>query len=113
VRAIDRATGQPAWSAEVPLPAPILYLLLLDSDRAGRVYVGAETGAESAAPPYLPAAPAIWVQRIEGGALRGMLELPAPSIPDETFRPLTVDDDGTIYQMLPSDTGLEVLRWSF
>jgi hypothetical protein len=76
--------------------------------------VGADTGRESPAPPFAIVDEAIAVVRLDaGGAETGRLELPAFPTPDETFRPLTVDDEGAVYQMVPSADGLSVLRYAF
>jgi hypothetical protein len=94
--------------------APLLHVVMLDSDRAGNVYVAAEVGRESADPPFELADVHIIAMRIgPGGAPRGQLRLPALTSADETFRPLTVDDDGVLYLMLAQDGGLQVLRYTF
>jgi hypothetical protein len=114
VRAVDRQSGQPAWTAPIQLAAPILHILLLDSDRQGMVYVAAATGHESPAPPYTIYDEAITVVRIgAGGAPRGSLDLPSFPTPDETFRPLSVDDSGAIYQMIPYENGVRVVKYTF
>jgi hypothetical protein len=114
VRAVDRNSNQPAWQSEVRFPAPILHLLLLDSDRNGMVYVAADMGTESAGPPFMILEERVGVARLGGGGSpRGMIEIPAFPTADESFRPLTVDDDGSIYAMVPGPDGVDVVRYSF
>ena len=114
VKAFDRATGKPMWEQRVSLGAPIIHLLMLDSDRAGQVYVAAGTGRESPEPPYQIVDEAIMVARLgPGGNPRGTLPLPAFPTPDETFRPMSVDDDGNVYLMVVGGDGLRVMRFSF
>ncbi len=46
--------------------------------------------------------------------LTGALNLPPSTAdPAETFRPLVVADDGTIYHMVPTAGGLKVTAYSF
>ncbi len=114
VRADDRASGQPAWQQEVAFGSPLQHLLMLDSDRNGMVYVAAATGRESPEPPYTIVDEAVVVARLgAGGAPRGTLTLPPLATADETFRPLSVDDDGSIYEMVFGPNGLQVVRYSF
>jgi hypothetical protein len=114
VRATTRSTGELAWVQTVKTDAPILHVVMLDSDRAGNVYVAAEVGRESAEPPYELADVHLVALRLgNGGALTGQLRLPALGAADETFRPLTVDDDGVLYLMLAQENGLQVLRFTF
>jgi len=114
VRAIDRQSGQPAWQSEVPTNAPIQSLVMLDSDRNGMVYIAADVGTESPTPPYSIADESIQVTRLgTNGVQRGTLTLPPLSSADETFRPLTVDDDGNLYEMSATDSGLQVTRYTF
>jgi hypothetical protein len=114
VQAFDRASGAAAWTRTLSVGAPILHLLLLDSDRRGLIYAAAATGRESTEPPYPILDETITVARLdEQGAPRGTLVLPPLPAADETFRPLCVDDDGAIYEMVPTADALEVVRYSF
>jgi hypothetical protein len=114
VRATDRTTGELAWVQTVQTDAPILHVVMLDSDRSGNIYVAAEVGRESPEPPYGLADVHITALRLgPSGTPRGQLSLPGLTAADETFRPLTVDDDGVLYLMLAQDGGLSVLRFTF
>ena len=115
VRAFDRATSEVAWSQPVQLPAQVLHLLLLDSDRQGMIYLAALVGIENPEPPFQMTAMRIVALRFgAGGAARGVMELPAlPPNADENFRPLSVDDDGTIYALRAAESGVEVVAYRF
>lgn len=114
LRAFDRATRQPAWESTVSVEAPLLAVLMLDSDRQGMIYLGATTGHESPQPPFAIVDEAIVVVRVGmGGQARGAIRLPVPPGPDETFRSLSVDDDGDILALQPGPAGLDVVRYSF
>jgi hypothetical protein len=114
VRAFDRATGKPLWVRPLQLGAPIVHILMLDSDRNGRVYVAADVGHESANPPYQLVDEWITVVRLDGGGEpRGSIEVPPIDVPDESMRPLTIDDEGNLYVMRPGPNGLTINRYSF
>jgi hypothetical protein len=114
VNAYDRSSGQLSWSAPIQLPAPIWRIVLLDSDDQGMVYVAADTGHETSAEPFEIYDEGITVVRLgAGGAVRGTLELPPISTPDETFRPLSVGGDGSIYEMLSGPQGVQVTQYNF
>jgi hypothetical protein len=101
--------GQLVWQTPVSLGAPVLYLVLFDSDAAGSVYLGGRVGHESAAPPYRVVDEAIVLVALSpGGAPRGSLTLPAAPSEEESFRELTVGDDGTIYRMVASADGVRI-----
>lgn len=114
VRAIHRKNGQPAWTQTLQFGAAILHLILLDSDPQGQVYIAAATGRESASPPYQILDEAVVALRLgSGGALRGRMTLPPLRGADESFRPLTVDDQGAILIMSAQSDGLQVTRYPF
>ncbi|MGZ3426040.1 MAG: hypothetical protein ACXVCV_05285 [Polyangia bacterium] len=114
VTAVDRASGQPAWKQPLHLGIPIVHIITLDSDRAGLVYLAVDVGHETASPPFVLTDERILVSRLGGGgAPRGMLEIPPLPTADESFRPITVDDDGAVYVMAAGDAGLAVTRYVF
>jgi hypothetical protein len=101
--------GRVLWHQLVSLGAPLLYLSLLDSDARGNVYVAGHTGRESAQPPYqIVGEKLVIVGLSSDGAPRGMMELPASPPLAESFRELTIGDDGTIYRMVFSDAGVVI-----
>ncbi len=114
VNAFDRGSGSPIWSATVPVGAPIQSLLLLDSDAAGSIYVAASTGQESPSPPFQIVDEAVVVMRLDpSGTPNGRLVLPPLAQVAETFRPLSVDDSGAVYEMVAGPNGLDVMRFAF
>lgn len=114
VRAFDRGTLKLAFEQRVLVGGPVLALVMLDSDRRGAIYVAADTGHEASEPPFGILDEAIVVARLApGGAPRGSISLPAPDTADETFRRMSVDDDGNIYLMTPGSEGFAVQRFSF
>ncbi len=106
-----RSNGAMDWSTAVPLGAPVLQLLMLDSDAAGRVYVAAETGTPTA--DGVRDAAVIAIRFDATGTVMGTLRLPAPAGPEEVFRPMSVDDAGAVYLMVMTTEGVEVRRHAF
>ncbi len=101
--------GTPAWTVNLPLGAPVLRIRLVDSDLTGSSYVGAEVGLESSTPPYAIVDQKLVLVAIDpAGQPRGTLALPSKPSPEETFRELTVGDDGTIYRMVITDQGVTI-----
>ena len=50
---------------------------------------------------------------VRGFRPAGLLRLPAWKSADETFRPLSIGDDGAVYQMVPASDGMTVFRYVF
>lgn len=114
VRAHDRAKGTQVWERVVQLPTPILHMVMLDSDRLGRIYVAAVTAIEEQTPPYQLSDESLFaVQLGRDGQERGRLKLPPLHGSDESFRPVTIDDAGNLYVMQSSESGLTVVRYAF
>lgn len=114
VRAIDRVKGSPVWERVIQLPTPILHMVMLDSDKQGRIYAAAVTALEEQVPPYRLTDEALFaVQLGRDGSERGRLKLPPLHGSDETFRPVSVGDDGSLYVMRSSESGLTVTRYVF
>lgn len=114
VTAVRRQDGQTAFSQGMTLGAPILHIVMLDSDRQGRVYLAAATGREGSEPPYPILDEAIEaVQLGSGGALRGRLVVPPLVGAEESLRPLSVDDSGALLVMRTLPEGAVVTRYVF
>jgi len=103
-----------AWETPLNLGRPLLHLLLLDSDTSGNVYLGAEVGQEDPATHDFVDLATLVVRLDPAGHLDGVLELP-PTTADaaETFRPLVIGVDGTVYHMVPSSAGVTVTAYRF
>jgi hypothetical protein len=114
VRVYD-AKADVVWQRSVRFPISLISLLMLDSDAAGRIYIAAHVATESTAPPHEMTNERTIVWRLAGdtGAPMGALTLPAPPPTDEALRPLSVGDDGTIYQMQPSPSGVDIVAYRF
>lgn len=117
VRAVDRATGQMKFMREYTLATPILTLILLESDLAGRIYTAASVGRER------PSDPAgggggwdeVSIQLLCLGPLgevRNVLALPVSTVADESVRDLSVTQDGVIFYMHRTEQGVELLQYS-
>jgi len=114
VRVFD-SDAQVVWQTRVSFDKQILHLALLDSDRTGYVHVGALTAHMQEVDPFDSYDATMNVVRLAqaDGSVRGSLALPAPDVADEMFRPLVVTDQGDIVQMLPSENGFRVVRYSY
>lgn len=117
VRSVDRLTGQQKFMREYVLPTPIMYLNLLASDAAGRIYVAANVARE------LPLDPATGnTQTVDAsvqllclssmGEIQKVLTLPPSTVPHETVRDLTVREDGLIFYMHRTAEGVQLLQYS-
>jgi hypothetical protein len=103
-----------AWETPLNLGRPLLHLLMLDSDRSGQVYVAAEVGQEDPQTHAFHDLATLVIRLSPEGRLDGVLSLPPTTAEAaETFRPLVVGDDGTIYHMLVTEAGLQVTAHSF
>jgi hypothetical protein len=103
------------WQRTVSFPAPIVQILLLDSDLGGWAYLGVHVAVENPEPPHLLEDERIIVVRLAraDGADGGSIVVPALTGPDEVANPLAVGDDGTIYLMTPGPDGLEIHAYTF
>jgi len=110
--AFDRATLEVAFAVSFDFSRPLLQILLLDSDTNGNVYVGAEGAREREDHTAFDAA--LMVMRFgPDGSITGRIELPAGNLGDETVRPLTIGDDGALYVMIATESGMAVSRHTF
>ena len=100
VSAVDRATGQHRFTRELRQKAEVRSILLLDSDAAGTIYFATE----------LADGDHEWVALTclepRHGQPVGAAVLPVNTLPEETFRDLTVLDRGGVVYALRSDTGV-------
>ena len=106
VSAIERATEAHLFTRELRLQSPVNSLVLLDSDAHGTIYVGAEIER-----PQNDQAIVVMCLEPTTGAPIGSVELPANTLPEETFRDIVVQDDGTIVLALRSDEGINYQRY--
>lgn len=96
----ERPSGEHRFTRELVLHAPIAMLVLLDSDRQGTIYLGAEVdeGGEHA----------VVLVCLDGstGAPTGTAILPANTMPEETFRDLVVLDEGGVVYAHRTEDGV-------
>src|SRR6185369_7182109 len=108
VRALDSA-GTVLWETPLSLGDPVWHIVLADSDAEGSSYVGGVTGRESATPPYrIGDEHVVLVRLAPTGAETGRIVLPYQPSTEEAEREFTVADDGTVYWMQRSSTGVTI-----
>lgn len=99
--------------AKVSFDLPVWQLLELDTDRRGRVFLGASLLEEAAAPPFevLDAREVVVVLDKDGTEL-SRLELPASTGPEESFRRIRVGADGALYHLAYDERGATMRRFA-
>lgn len=112
VTAFERADLSIAWAVTVQLSRPIVQLMMLETDAAGQVYLAAEGARERADLSVYDVALMI-VRLAPDGAVSGVIELPWAASGDEVLRPLSLGDDGAVYVMAPTATGVAISRHTF
>jgi hypothetical protein len=105
VSSIDRATGQHRFTREIRYKAEIGAIVLLDADRQGTIYLAVELHDE-------PGPAWVLLQCLDPlhGQSTGSAVLLANTLPEESFRDLTVLDDGGVVQALRSAEGVSYER---
>jgi hypothetical protein len=106
VSSIDRATNQHRFTRELRLNAHITSIQLLDTDKRGTIYFAAEVGDEQEPPAIVLTC----LEPLKGVPI-GSAVLPANTLPEETFRDLTVLDDGGVVLALRSEQGVTYTRY--
>jgi hypothetical protein len=101
VSAITRATSQHRFTRELRMGVPIPTLLLLDSDKTGVIYLAMEALPSEANPVVLLSCLAG-----KDGAPMGTVQLPASTVPDETFREFAVLDQGGVLHAELTESGV-------
>lgn len=101
VSMIDRASGEHRFTRELRLKAEVRSIRLLDTDKSGIIYLATEMHQD-------PAEEWILLQCLDplkgvpiGGAL-----LPANTMPEETFRDMSVNDEGGVTLAHQSEKGV-------
>ncbi len=104
VNAIARDTGQHRFTRELKLAGPVQSIALLDTDRAGIIYLGAIA--------ELPGATALLLTCLDplDGHPLGSARLPVNASADETFRELTVFDTGGVLYAFRTEERVELQR---
>lgn len=114
LRLLDRQSGDLRFMKELGFAAPLLSIVLLDSDASGGLYLGAHLGREV----LLDGGGAHFAEEAvqvaclsPTGDVTGVAVLPPNTGPEESFRDLAVLDDGTIVYIVRTATGAEVRRY--
>jgi hypothetical protein len=102
VAATDRATGDHRFTRELKQQAELRSIQLLDTDRAGIIYFAVELHLEPATDWV-----ALWCLEPQHGQPVGATSLPANTLPEESFRDLTVLDRGGVVYAIRSEQGVE------
>ena len=112
VSSIARATLEHRFTRELRLGVLLHGLVLLDTDRAGVIYLGALAELPTGQPD--PATKAVilltCLDPLDGRPL-GKAELPANTSADETFRELTVFDEGGVLFAQRTEAGVTMQRY--
>jgi hypothetical protein len=112
VSSIDRASLAHRFTRELRLGVQLHGLMLLDTDRAGVIYLGAVAELPTGQPD--PATRAVilltCLDPLDGRPI-GKAELPANTSADETFRELTVFDEGGVLFAQRSEQAVTMQRY--
>ncbi len=111
VASIVRATREHRFTRELGLGVAVRGLVLLDTDRAGVIYLGVLGDFAGGDPAVPPAAVLLLCLHPEDGHPLGNATLPANTSADETFRELAVLDEGGVLYALRSEDGVELRRY--
>jgi hypothetical protein len=111
VNAVDRQSGQHRYTREYRLQFPLLYITLLDSDRSGVIYLAVvgELPTGRASPANAPGVRLFCLDPLDGKVL-GQADLPANTMPEETFRDFAVLDEGGVVYQYRTENGVSLRR---
>jgi hypothetical protein len=93
------------FTRQVTLIETAIGLLLLDTDRAGIIYVGALGEASDGSQSIV-----LVCLEPQHGEILGETTLPPSTMPEETFRTMIVQDSGGVLYAMPTEGGEEILR---
>ena len=106
VSANDRPSNQHRFTRELRLKAFIRTILLLDSDKAGTIYLATEVEPEGG-----PAVIVLSCLEPLKGVPVGAAVLPSNTLPEETFRDFTVLDEGGVIHALRTEQGVTYTKY--
>jgi hypothetical protein len=101
VSSIVRATGEHRFTRELRLKTFVASIVLLDSDKTGQIYFAVLLEPEGQPPSVL-----LECMEPLKGIVVGTATLPANTLPEETFKDLTVLDEGGVIYALRSEQGV-------
>lgn len=106
VSAITRATNQHRFTRELRMGTPVPSLLLLDSDTRGTIYLAMLAMPQENDPMILLSCLAA-----KDGTPTSTMQIPANTMPEETFRELTVLDGGGVLHAEMTESGVVYKRY--
>ncbi len=106
VNAIARPSLEHRYTRELRLGAPLLSLVLLDTDLRGNIYLGALLEPKEGQPLVAH----VICMSEQTGAPWGTADVPANGGPEETFRELTVLDEGGLIYVARDEVGISYQR---
>lgn len=111
LNAVERPSGQHRYTREYRVQFPLTYITLLDSDRAGVIYLGVagELPTGQASPATAPGVRLFCLDAADGKVL-GQTDLPINTMPEETFRDFAVLDEGGVVYQLRTERGVSLRR---
>jgi hypothetical protein len=106
VSAIDRQSNDHRFTREIRFKSEVVAIVLLDSDKKGTIYFAVAVHEE-------PANDYVQLQCLEPqkGTPMGGAILPPNTLPEETFRDLTVLDDGGVIYAVRTEEGVSYKRY--
>jgi len=106
VASIERSTENHRFTRELRLDAIVQSIVLLDTDRAGTIYFAASVE-------HADGSEAVLLSCLDPmtGDPTGSAVLPANTLPEESFRDLTVLDGGGVIQALRTESGVSYTRY--
>lgn len=112
VTVVERAGFAHRFTRQYSLGSPLLAITLLDSDRSGVIYLGL-LGQTPQSTPEVPrfGITVLCLDPLDGRPL-GRATLPANESADETFRELTVPDEGGVLYLHRTEQGAQLERYS-
>ncbi|MFO0762548.1 MAG: hypothetical protein U0359_39275 [Byssovorax sp.] len=106
VSSIDRATGDHRFTRELKQRAPVRSIVLLDTDKGGIIYFAVDVEQQEGGDAVLLTC----LDPLSGIPI-GNAVLPVNTMPEETFRDLTVLDEGGVVYALRSEKGVSYLHF--
>jgi hypothetical protein len=103
-------SGKVLASRAVAFDMPIRHLTAQETDRQGRLYLGAHLELRDGGGRVVEEKESLLVLSPEGKRLAKM-ELPATEGPEEQFRTIDVSPEGLVHQLRCTDAGVEIRRW--
>ncbi|MFO0590214.1 MAG: hypothetical protein U0441_21910 [Polyangiaceae bacterium] len=106
VSAIDRSTNNHRFTRELRLRSFVRAIVLLDSDLAGTIYFASEVEVEGGNEVVLLTC----LEPLKGTPVGGAV-LPVNTLPEETFRDLTVQNEGGVLYAQRTDEGVTYVHY--